>query len=508
MARALPPEQAKVLTALRSGEEILLTDLASRLGLDQAQVAAAATTFEQEGWVSIRTEEIEEWSVDPSLDLAHFEAPRLRIARALAQHGGRGSLQEIASWTGLDSREVGQAIRPFTSSGLGAKEGGSLVADSSAKLEEVGPEEAVIRALAQNGPASVEALQAQGLDVEAARTLAPLALPKNGFQIKSRRARYLTLTGEGLQVQQAGVQAIREVNQLTPEMLDSGEWRSVKFRPYDIELATEPRWIGKRHPLQRVIERTRQAFLEMGFEEAVSPHVESGFWDFDALFQPQDHPAREMQDTFYMKSPGRTPLPDEEMVRRVRETHENGGETGSVGWRYRWDPQKAEQNVLRTHTTATTIRELAKNPRGPRKVFSIGRVYRRETIDYKHLPIFFQVDGIIIDKDANFSTLLGTLAAFYERMGFEKFHFRPGFFPYTEPSVEVFIWHEEKQDWFEMGGSGIFRPEVTEPLGCSDPVLAWGLGLDRLAMLLFDRSDIRDLYLADLDWLRKEPRCR
>src|SRR5690606_31628756 len=248
-------------------------------------------------------------------------------------------LQEIASWTGLDSREVGQAIRPFTSSGLGAKEGGSLVADSSAKLEEVGPEEAVIRALAQNGPASVEALQAQGLDVEAARTLAPLALPKNGFQIKSRRARYLTLTGEGLQVQQAGVQAIREVNQLTPEMLDSGEWRSVKFRPYDIELATEPRWIGKRHPLQRVIERTRQAFLEMGFEEAVSPHVESGFWDFDALFQPQDHPAREMQDTFYMKSPGRTPLPDEEMVRRVRETHENGGETGSVGWRYRWDPQ-------------------------------------------------------------------------------------------------------------------------------------------------------------------------
>ncbi|MCA9727455.1 MAG: phenylalanine--tRNA ligase subunit alpha [Candidatus Eisenbacteria bacterium] len=536
MARSLPPDQAQVLQALRSDEEKRVSDLADHLHLDQAQVSAAVVTFEQEGWVEIRTEEIEEWSVDPDLPrLADFVAPRTAIARALVTNGGRGAIPQVSQWTGLDPKEVGQAIRPFTASGLGKKEGGDLVVDEGALAALVaddasgpppsdpatrqtwlatnlatwvGPEEAVIRNLASTGPRSRTALREDGFDVGTASTLAPLALPKNGFQVKVRRARYARLTAEGARLQSEGVEARREVNQLTPELLANGEWRSVTFRPYDIDLATERRWLGKRHPLQQVIARTRQAFLEMGFEEVVSPHVESGFWNFDALFQPQDHPAREMQDTFYMKNPGSSPLPDPAMVGRVRSTHEDGGETGSVGWRYRWDASKAEQNVLRTHTTATTIRELAKNPRGPRKVFSIGRVYRRETIDYKHLPIFFQVDGIIIDEHASFSSLLGTLAAFYERMGFEKFYFRPGFFPYTEPSVEVFIWHEEKQDWFEMGGSGIFRPEVTQPLGCEHPVLAWGLGLDRLAMLLFDRADIRDLYLADLEWLRTEPRCR
>jgi phenylalanyl-tRNA synthetase alpha chain len=164
--------------------------------------------------------------------------------------------------------------------------------------------------------------------------------------------------------------------------------------------------------------------------------------------------------------------------------------------------------VLRTHTTSTTVRALAADPVGPRRVFTVGRVFRRETIDYKHLPVFHQVDGIVVDADASFASLLGTLAAFYRKMGFEQFQFRPAFFPYTEPSVEVYIWFEKKKDWVEMGGAGIFRPEVTEPLGCRVPVLAWGLGLERLAMMRYDLSDIRDLYLPDTEWLKGVPLCR
>jgi phenylalanyl-tRNA synthetase alpha chain len=164
--------------------------------------------------------------------------------------------------------------------------------------------------------------------------------------------------------------------------------------------------------------------------------------------------------------------------------------------------------VLRTHTTASTVRELAREPTPPRKVFCVGPVFRREAIDYKHLPVFHQVDGIVIDEQASFATLLTLLRTFYSKMGFERIQFRPGFFPYTEPSVEVFVWMESRKDWFEMGGAGVFRTEVTEPLGCRTPVLAWGLGLERLAMFRFGIADIRALYLAHLDWLKETPLCR
>jgi phenylalanyl-tRNA synthetase alpha chain len=247
----------------------------------------------------------------------------------------------------------------------------------------------------------------------------------------------------------------------------------------------------------------------MGFAEMGGELVQSGFWNFDALFQPQDHPAREMQDTFYLAQPGAVALPgDAHLVERVRRTHEDGGGTGSLGWGYRWEPERAQGAVLRTHTTAATIRALAEDPVGPRKVFCVGRVFRREATDYKHLPVFHQVDGIILDAGASFANLLGTLAAFYHKMGFRRLEFRPGFFPYTEPSVEVFIWVEEKKDWFEMGGAGVFRPEVTEPLGCHVPVLAWGLGLERLAMLRYDILEMRALYQIDLEWLKEVPLCR
>jgi phenylalanyl-tRNA synthetase alpha chain len=286
-------------------------------------------------------------------------------------------------------------------------------------------------------------------------------------------------------------------------MLVDGSWREVQFRPYNVTLAAERITPGKSHPLVRVVEETRQAFLELGFTEASCPMAETAFWDFDALFQPQDHPAREMQDTFYCKNPARYDLPGAETVERVRRTHEDGWETGSVGWRYKWSAERAAQVVLRTHMTASSIEAISRDPNPPQKIFSIGRVFRRETVDYKHLPEFMQVDGIIIDEHATLASLLGTLAKFYERMGLPEVAFKPDFFPYTEPSVGVQIrWGGQ---WFEMAGAGIFRPEVTEPFGCKVPVLAWGGGLERLAMARFGVESIKDLYQSDLDWLKGVP---
>jgi phenylalanyl-tRNA synthetase alpha chain len=265
---------------------------------------------------------------------------------------------------------------------------------------------------------------------------------------------------------------------------------------------------AKVHPLQKILQETRVAFLEMGFTEVVSPEVESAFWDFDALFQPQDHPARDMQDTFYVARPASMSLPPADVVQKVRETHEHGGATGSRGWGYRWEEDRAKDVVLRTHTTAATVRALASDPRPPRKVFCVGKVFRNEAISFKHLPEFHQVDGIIIDEKASFVALLGLLKEFYRKMGFERIRFKPAFFPYTEPSAEVYGYMPEKKQWIELGGSGVFRPEVTEPFGCTVPVLAWGLGLERLAMLRYEVQDIRNLYWTDLDWLRRVPLCR
>jgi phenylalanyl-tRNA synthetase alpha chain len=223
----------------------------------------------------------------------------------------------------------------------------------------------------------------------------------------------------------------------------------------------------------------------------------------DVLFIPQDHPAREMQDTFYCKVPQRIPIVEKQLLEKVAKVHENGGPTGSTGWGYTFSKAEGERALLRTHTTVNTIRYLYNHPEPPCKVFSLERVFRKEAIDTTHLPEFYQIEGIIHEEGAHFRQLIGVLKEFYKRMGFEKIRFRPGYFPYTEPSMEVEVFWNGK--WMELGGSGIFRPEVTEPVGVTNPVLAWGLGLERLAMLRYGLTDIRGLYISDLEWLQKTP---
>jgi phenylalanyl-tRNA synthetase alpha chain len=488
---------------------VRIDELAAELEQDQSPVSAALEQLASEGLVEIQQEHDEELRAgSKSSDWEPGASPERRVARALAAAGGRVSLKELPQASGLEQKLIGQSLRWLAARGWADKHGAELVLGDGWGAEEppLQPDERLVGRLLEGGPAGPGQLAAEGLDVDAG--LAALGQRSGVVDSKVRRRRLASLTDAGRAEAERGLGVREEVNELTTEMLVSGRWREVDFRPYDVTLPGPRRSLGREHPFRKVLEETRRAFLLMGFEETASPWVESAFWDFDALFQPQDHPARDMQDTFYVSRPERMELPDEALVERVGRTHEDGGETGSVGWRYEWSRDLAERCVLRTHTTAASIRSLAEDPEPPRKVFCVGPVFRRETIDYKHLPVFYQVDGIVVDEQASFASLLTLLRTFYRKMGFDRIQFRPAFFPYTEPSVEVFVWMESRGDWVEMGGAGMFRAEVTEPLGCRHPVLAWGLGLERLAMFRYGLKDIREIYLSHLDWLEEVAQCR
>ncbi|MFH0967789.1 MAG: phenylalanine--tRNA ligase subunit alpha [Methanobacteriota archaeon] len=326
-------------------------------------------------------------------------------------------------------------------------------------------------------------------------------LLKRGLAAEEESVRYIIrITEAGRTLASGGLDLTEETGTLTSDQISSGAWRNLSLRKYDITKKPRPIWPGKTHPYQRLIDEMRRILLDMGFTELYGSVVQGAFWNFDALFQPQDHPAREMQDTFHLKE--RSDLPPG--WEQVRDIHEHGGKTSSCGWGGRWDPEKAKATVLRTHTTSLSIQHLAAHPKPPVKAFCIGRVYRRETIDPTHLPEFEQLEGIVMDDDVSFRHLLGYLKEFYGRMGFSNVRFRPAYFPYTEPSVEPEVWIDGL-GWVELGGAGIFREEVTAPWGIESPVLAWGLGVSRVAMLKMGLSDLRELYQSDIDWVRRTP---
>lgn len=326
-------------------------------------------------------------------------------------------------------------------------------------------------------------------------------LIKRGLVTEEESIQYsITLLPAGEKEIESGIDLKEETGTLSREMIISGEWKNLSLRHYDINKLPKQIFPGKIHPYQRLIDEMREALLLMGFTEIAGEIVQSAFWNFDALFQPQDHPAREMQDTFYLNETA--PLP--EGYRKVQDVHENGGGSGSTGWGGIWSKEKAQQCVLRTHTTSLSIQHLKAHPNPPVKAFCISRVYRREAIDPTHTPEFEQLEGIVMEKGLNFSNLLGFLKEFYKRMGFKDMRFRPAYFPYTEPSVEPEV-YVEGLGWVELGGAGIFRREVTLPFGIDAPVLAWGLGVSRVAMLKLGLSDLRMLYKSDIDWIRKSP---
>ena len=269
----------------------------------------------------------------------------------------------------------------------------------------------------------------------------------------------------------------------------------------DVEAEVPEVFVARTHPLKDTIDEIREIFVTLGFSEILGNMTQSSFWNFDALFTPQDHPARELQDTFFLDGISAKKIANPEQIRKVSDSHKKN-------WRYQWDINEAQKMVLRTHTTCVTIKHLAENKPDEARIFSLGRVFRNEKVSYKHLVEFNQIEGIVVGKDANLRNLMGIQREFYKRIGITKIKFWPTFFPYTEPSLQTMVYNEKLGKWIELFGMGIFRPEVTKPLGITKPVLAWGGGIERIAMLKYDLDDVREFYNNNLGWLRSNTKCQ
>ena len=296
--------------------------------------------------------------------------------------------------------------------------------------------------------------------------------------------------------------------QLTVQLLKTGQWKKKTFRTYDVESPVPKISGGRRHPLREACNLIRDVYLEMGFQEMSGPWVESAFWCMDAMWIPQDHPARDEQDTFFVGTKNNlwsAKLPDKELVHKVKQAHENGLNTGSSGHTKEWDEKKSQQLLLRTHSTATTLRMFGEQGVGKEdgKYFYISNNFRNEAIDATHLAEFLQVEGFIVGDDLSLADLMGVIKEFYSRFGIHKIRFKPTFNPYTEPSMEAHYYDDEKKKWYALINSGIFRPEALAPFGITKTVIAWGMGGSRVAALLNKKNNLRELVgpTVDFEWI-------
>jgi phenylalanyl-tRNA synthetase alpha chain len=494
----LPEAQVAVLKTADADEYRPITDVASEADVKPETATRAAFELEDAGLLSVREEtEATTALTEEGREYLADGLPELRLYRAALESGGDESpvsLGAVIGEAGLDGEAVDIALANFARKGYGTVDSGEVEANPAADPDADGE----LRAL--------EALDA-GDAVDDEETLDQLE--RRGLVDRTESTvRLVEVTGEGVTALMEGVEVAQTVDQLTPELITSGEWESVEFTEYNVEAEAEEAPHGKEHILRQTANRVKDVLTGMGFSEMEGPHVDAQFWINDCLFMPQDHPARTHWDQFDLEAPDRIDdLPDE-LVDRVRSAHLEGvGEDGE-GYHSPWDVDVAKSLDLRGHTTSLSMRYLSGFAEGdlepPERRFSVEKVYRNDTLDPTHLLEFFQIEGWVLAEDLSARDLMGTFTEFYEQFGITDLDFKPHYNPYTEPSFELFGTHPETGEIVEVGNSGIFRAEVLEPLGVEADVMAWGLSLERLLMLMYGFEDIRDVHgtLCDLELLR------
>jgi phenylalanyl-tRNA synthetase alpha chain len=483
----LHPIERKVLASLTDSPKVF-DALVSSSGLLPDQVRRSIS------WLSTKALVTTTEVTDVELKLIS-PPPELVFLESLREGGGEASVARLRNALGEDRGFSAAMGRTVSAGWVEVKEGmmGQIVL---LKDKEAGKALEELVALLKRGASEASVPQAHR------ETLADLV--KRGLvERKESKTVSVTITPDGIEALKSAED--QGFEKLTPEILSSirATGLDVKLRPIDVSASAPQFHPGRRHPVKELIAEVREVYLSMGFQEIAGEAVQSAFWNFDALFTPQDHPARDLQDTFYVKGMKDQRISRAGVVANVAAAHESGWQTGSKGWRYKWDVEEARRLVLRTHNTAVTIQATRDSGGAGTRVFSVARVYRNESLDYKHLAELHQMEGIVIGDGLNLRHLMGVLTKFYGKLGMSGVKLWPSYFPYTEPSMQVMVYYDKVGKWLEMGGSGIFRPEVTWPLGVKKPVLAWGCGLERLLMLRLGMEDIRELYNNDLGWLRE-----
>jgi len=488
---SLSPLERKILPFLNSQN---IKEIQKKSQLDSVSLLRALRFLESKGIIKIKTQEVK--ILDLGINGIYYKKNHLpeRNLLALLENNNHILIEQAKSMSKLSDNEFKAA--------LGALKDKALISISNGKISLHVSKEELIKKSPEEHLLDILPQEISKLSPEQLYALENLKKRKEIIEIKNKNLISFQLTPLGKQA--SGLEVSPDlIEEVTPQLIQSPG--SKKFRKYNIQMPVPKIHGGKRHFVNQSIEYARQIWLELGFKEMQGPLVDSSFWVFDSLFTPQDHPAREMQDTFFIKDVQGF-LPDKNILDSVKKAHESGL-AGSKGWQCPWKSQEAEKLLLRTHTTSLSARTLAGlNLKDlPAKYFTIGKVFRNETLDWNHAFEFYQTEGIVIDEKANFRHLLGYLKEFYKKMGFSSIRFRPSFFAYTEPSVEIEVFHPEKKVWIELGGAGIFRPEVTVPLlGKPIPVLAWGQGFDRIIMDYYKIKDLREMYSNDLKALREK----
>ncbi len=461
-----------VLKALKASNGIGLEELADRSGLGKDEVMWALENLKDKGMVEVEYSSKSETELSAEGKQYHKDGlPEMQLVRKASE--GKMDVSRLT-----DTQRIGLQ--------WAKKNGWITVAGGEVRLTEAG------RSALKKG-LGVDEL---GRDELVKRRL--------GVVTERKAIVRIVATKQGIGAAQGSGEA-EMVDSLDRSMISTGAWKNRGFKAYDIKVPVAAQLPAMRHPLKRLIEEVKDAYLGMGFQEISGPAVESSFWAFDSLFVPQDHPARDAQDTFYVSNVKGASLEGMEFVPMVRRAHQRG-------WHSKWDADTASQMLLRVHMTSVSarhiyniVRSISSDPNAydlPVKLFSVGRVFRNESIDYRHLADFYQHDGIIIGKNLTLSNLFDTLAKVYKHLGI-KIRFKPSYFPFVEPAAEFLAYSESRDEWIEMGGSGVVREEITGVKRNKLTVLAWGIGLER-TLLIRDptMNSITELYGNSIGWLR------
>ncbi len=480
-----------VLNALKEAKKLSFNELLKRSGLGTDEVRWALSSLSASKLVELDASVV--YSVkltEEGESYAQNGLPEERLAE-------RAAKKPIALGE-LSGKEDQIGITWAKRKGLAVTERGALtITASGSKIGAFGTDAGKLLKEFASGKADYE--RAKGS--EAAKELV-----ERGLIEASEREEIgsVSVTQKGILELAKEKQTEGYVDSLDRNAIKNRLWSGKRFRPYNVEAGVEPEAPASRHVLRSLINEMKQAYTNLGFREVSGPVIESAFWVFDYLFVPQDHPARDAQDTFFLSSPESIKLRDKELADAIKSIHEKA-------WHGKWSQDTAERAILRTHTTSVTGRYIYKTMKAfkegklsldePIKMFTIGRVFRNENLDYKHLADFCQADGIVIGKNLTLANLFSLLTRIYSSLGVEV-KFKPAYFPFVEPGVEIQI--KRNDEWLELGGAGIIRREVTGVDRKNITVLAWGPGVERIALIRHGGiASILDLYNSSAGALRE-----
>ncbi len=468
--------EAKLIECLKQlGNGVTPQIIAETFNLDLSKVLRAVEWLKYKGIIKVEEEEkIKVQLTDRGKKYLKIGLPERRIYNVLLE--GPKTFTELMKEANVDKNEISVVIGNWKKIGLIEFREGKIYLDKKLHIDWIGEE--LLKLLEK--PKFTEEIPDKYVQILS--TFKDRGLVETKL-VKIKRI-YLI---KDIDVNVEGIEL------LTPEMLKKGTWKGKKFRKFDVLAPVGKIFIGKKHPYKQFVDEVKEKLIGLGFEEMWGPIVESEFYNNDALFMPQDHPARDIHDIFYLKY--KNFKIDNKILNRVKKVHEEK-------WRYKFDLKKSGTPLLRSQTTAVSVRMLYNNPKIPGKYFTVDRVFRPDVIDWKHLIEFEQLDGIVLGEKITIRHLLGLLKMFAEEMmGTKKMRFKAGYFPFTEPSVELFV--KYGGEWMEIGGAGVFRKEVTRPAGIKVPVIAWGLGILRMYLVKNKINDMRQIFSTDLNYLRE-----